>query len=116
MPADYGSIVRSGLADMKFLRHKSKSSVAATTLASKHGSLWIRLDGVALITTALQRQDGSAAIGFARGLLVENQHPLPEKLLNAIRKACGEWQNGLQEKAAADLLSAMALARELSYL
>ena len=39
MPADYGSIVGSGLADVKFLRHKSKSSVAATTLASKDGSI-----------------------------------------------------------------------------
>src|SRR5207253_9022098 len=38
MPADYGSIVGSGLADVKFLRHKSKRSVAATTLASKDGS------------------------------------------------------------------------------
>jgi len=39
MPADYGSIVGSGLADVKFLRHKSKSSVAATTLASEDGSI-----------------------------------------------------------------------------
>jgi hypothetical protein len=39
MPADYGGIVRVGLADVKFLRHKSKSSVAANILASKDGSI-----------------------------------------------------------------------------
>jgi len=69
-----------------------------------------------LISIALHRQDNSAAIGFARALLAENQDPLPETLLNAIRKACDEWQNGLQENAAADLASAMGIARELSYL
>jgi hypothetical protein len=41
-----------------------------------------------LIAIALHRQDSSAAIGFARGLLAENQHPLPETLLNAVQKAC----------------------------
>jgi hypothetical protein len=51
-----------------------------------------------------------------RGLLAENQHPLPEKLLNPIRKACDEWQNGAQEIATADLASAMQVARELGYL
>jgi len=49
-------------------------------------------------------------------LLAENQHPLPEKLLNPIRKTCDEWQIGAQENATADLASAMKVARELSYL
>jgi len=39
MPADYASIIRDSLADVKFLRHESKSSVAATVLASKDGSI-----------------------------------------------------------------------------
>jgi class 3 adenylate cyclase/tetratricopeptide (TPR) repeat protein len=69
-----------------------------------------------LIAIALHRQDSSAAIGFARGLLAENQHPLPETLLNAVQKACDQWQNGGQENATADLVSAMGVARELSYL
>jgi hypothetical protein len=69
-----------------------------------------------LIAIALYRQNSAAAIGFARGLLVENQHPLPEKLLNPIRKACDEWQTGARENATADLASAMKVARELSYL
>jgi hypothetical protein len=69
-----------------------------------------------LIAIALHRQDSSAAIRFAHSLLAENQHPLPETLLNAIRKACDEWQNGAQENATADLVSAVGLARELDYL
>jgi eukaryotic-like serine/threonine-protein kinase len=69
-----------------------------------------------LIAIALHRQDSSAAIGFARGLLAENQHPLPEKLLSPIRNACDEWQNGAYENATAELVSAMNVARELSYL
>ena len=69
-----------------------------------------------LIAIALHRKDSSAAIGFARGLLAENQHPLPETLLNPIRKACDEGQNGVQENATSDLASAIGLARELRYL
>jgi hypothetical protein len=83
-----------------------------------------------LIAIALYRQNSGAAIGFARGLLAENQYPSPEKrfevastpessqlcVLNPIRKACDEWQIGAQENATADLASAMKVARELSYL
>src|SRR5437879_2797528 len=63
----------------------------------------------------LHRQNSGAAIGFVQGLLAENQHPLPEKLLNSVRKACDEWQTGARETATADLASAMKVARELSY-
>ena len=79
-----------------------------------YGFDWMAL--CPLIAIALYRQNSGAAIGFARGLLAENQHPLPEKLLNPIRKACDEWQIGAQENATADLASAMKVARELSYL
>ena len=79
-----------------------------------YGFDWMAL--FPLIAIALQGQNSGAAIGFARGLLAENQHPLPEKLLNPIRQACDEWQNGAQEDAAFHLASAMGLARELSYL
>src|SRR5437868_5477566 len=40
MPADNGNIVRGGLANEKFLRHVSGSSVARTSLASKDDSIW----------------------------------------------------------------------------
>jgi hypothetical protein len=43
-----------------------------------------------LIAIPLYWQNSGAAIGFARDLLAENQHPLPEKVLNPIRKACDE--------------------------
>jgi hypothetical protein len=79
-----------------------------------YGFDWMAL--FPLIAIALQGQNSGAAIGFARGLLAENQHPLPEKLLNPIRQACDEWQNGAQEDATFHLASAMDLARDLSYL
>jgi class 3 adenylate cyclase/energy-coupling factor transporter ATP-binding protein EcfA2 len=69
-----------------------------------------------LIAITFAQKDIFRAIEFARGLLDENQHPLPEKLLNAIRKACDQWQNGAQEDATFQLASAMGLARELRYL
>ena len=69
-----------------------------------------------LIAIPLYRQNSGAAIGFARDLLAENQHPLPENLLSPIRKACDEWQTGARENATADLAFAMKVARELSYL
>ena len=68
-----------------------------------------------LIAIALYRHNSGAVIGFAQGLLAENQHPLPERLLNPIRKACDEWQIGAQENATANLAPAMKVARELSY-
>jgi len=68
------------------------------------------------IAIALHRQNSGAAIGFARGLPAENQHPLPEKLLNPTRKAGDEWQIGAQEIATADLAAAINVARKLSYL
>ena len=142
MPADYASIVRGGPADLEFLRHERKDLSQLPSLASKDGSIrrayfdkkseerscsqlwhgmndpygfdWMAL--CPLIAIALYRQNSGAAIGFAQGLLAENQHPLPEKLLNPIRKTCDEWQIGAQEIATADLASAMKVARELSYL
>ena len=79
-----------------------------------YGFDWMAL--FPLIAIALQGQNSGAAIGFARGLLGENQHPLPEKLLSLIRQACDEWQNGAQEDATSSLASAIGLARELRYL
>jgi len=99
--------------------------VEAEKLATEALELWHGMDDPygfdwmalwPLIAIALHRQDSSAAIGFARDLLAENQHPLPETLLNAVWKACDQWQNGVQENATADLASAMGVARELSYL
>ena len=112
-------------ASLAWVAWRGKNEVQAEKLASEALELWhgmedpYSMDWMALwplIAIALHRQDSSAAIGFARGLLAENQHPLPETLLNAVWKACDQWQNGVQENATADLASAMGVARELSYL
>ncbi len=112
-------------ANLAWVAWRQENYAEAEKLASEALELWHGMDDPygfdwmalwPLIAIALHRQDSSAAIGFARGLLAENQHPLPEKLLNAIRQACDKRQNGVQENATADLVSAMGLARELSYL
>jgi eukaryotic-like serine/threonine-protein kinase len=112
-------------ANLAWVTWRQENYAEAEKLATEALELWHGMDDPygfdwmalwPLIAIALHRQDDSAAIGFARGLLAENQHPLPETLSNAIREACDEWQNGAQENATADLVSAMGLARELSYL
>ena len=112
-------------ANLAWVAWRQEDHAEAEKLATEALDLWHRMDDPygfdwmelwPLIAIALHRQDSSAAIGFARGLLAENQHPLPETLLNAIRKACDEWQNGAHENATAELISAMGLARELRYL
>ena len=112
-------------ANLAWVAWRQEDHVEAEKLATEALDLWHGMDDPygfdwmslwPLIAIALHLQDSRAAIGFARGLLAENQHPLPETLLNAVRKACDEWQNGMQENATADLVSAMGLARELRYL
>jgi hypothetical protein len=112
-------------ASLAWIAWRQEDHPEAEKLASKAIELWHGMDDpygfdwmalCPLIAIALYRQNSGAAIGFAQGLLAENQHPLPEKLLNPIRKACDEWQIGAQENATADLASAMKVARELSYL
>jgi len=112
-------------ASLAWVAWRQEDHQEAEKLASEALELWHGMDDpygfdwmalCPLIAIALSRNDSSAAIGFARGLLAENQHPLPEKLLNPIRKACDEWQIGAQENAAAELASALKMARELSYL
>ena len=112
-------------ASLAWVVWRQQNHAEAENLATEALKLWHGMDDPygfdwmalwPLIAIALHRQNSDAAIAFARGLLAENQHPLPEKLLNPIRKACDEWQNGAQEIATADLASAMSVARELSYL
>jgi len=112
-------------ASLAWIAWRQEDHQQAEKLASEALGLWHGMDDpygfdwmalCPLIAIALYRQNSNAAIGFAQGLLAENQHPLPEKLLNPIRKACDEWQIGAQENATADLAFAMKVARELSYL
>jgi ATP/maltotriose-dependent transcriptional regulator MalT len=90
---------------------------SARVMARNARSLRFRLDGPLpadcdRIASAEQRRRNR----ICGGLLAENQHPLPDKLLNPIRKAWDKWQIGAQENATADLASAMKVARQLSYL
>ena len=69
-----------------------------------------------LIAIALNRKDVVHAIELVRGLLNENQHPMPEKLCVATSEAIEEWQNGAKKAANSKLEAALQLATELRYL
>ena len=70
-----------------------------------------------LIAIALNRKDVVHAIELVRGLLNENQHPMPEKLCVATSgEAIEEWQNGAKKAASSNLEAAVQLATELHYL
>ena len=69
-----------------------------------------------LIAIALNRKDVVHAIELVRGLLNENQHPMPEKLSVATSEAIEEWQNGAKKAASSNLEAAVQLATELHYL
>jgi hypothetical protein len=69
-----------------------------------------------LIAIAFARKNIARAIEYATGLLEEKQHPPPEKLAAVVRKACEEWQNGVQEDAASGLAEAIKIAQELHYI
>jgi tetratricopeptide (TPR) repeat protein len=112
-------------ASLAWIAWRQEDHPQAEKLASEALELWHGMDDpygfdwmalCPLIAIALHQNNSSVAIGFARGLLAENQHPLPENLLSPIRKACDEWQTGARENATADLACAMKVARELSYL
>jgi hypothetical protein len=120
--AEYIAMAKASLA---WVAWRQQDHPAAEKLASEALELWHGMDDpygfdwmalCPLIAIALHQQNSGTAIGFARGLLAENQHPLPEKLSVAIRKACDEWQSGAREIATADLVSAMKVAQELRYL
>jgi len=112
-------------ANLAWVAWRQEDHAEAEKLATEALDLWHRMDDpygfdwMALwprsrspcIGKIAALQSGSRAVCWSK-----NQHPLPETLLNAIRKACDEWQNGAHENATAELISAMGLARELRYL
>jgi tetratricopeptide (TPR) repeat protein len=69
-----------------------------------------------LITLALKRKEDARAIDHARALLVETQHPLPDKLETMVRKALSEWDNKQAVAARRELEHALHLAQELGQL
>jgi class 3 adenylate cyclase len=69
-----------------------------------------------LIAVAFSRSDVACAIDHTRALLVEDQHPLPERLAAATQRAIESWENNQPEKARADLEHALQTAQELGQL
>jgi ATP/maltotriose-dependent transcriptional regulator MalT len=112
-------------ASLAWVAWREKNEVEAEKLAGEALQLWhgmndpYSMDWMALwplITIAFARKDISRAVELATGLLEENQHPPPEGLSAVVRKACEEWQNGVQEETAADLAEAIKIAEELHYI
>jgi hypothetical protein len=69
-----------------------------------------------LIAVAFSRSDVACAIDYTRALLVEDQHPLPERLASITQKAIESWQTSQPEKARTDLERAMQMAQEVGQL
>jgi predicted ATPase/class 3 adenylate cyclase len=69
-----------------------------------------------LIALAFSRKEVSRAIDYARALLVEHQHPLPERLTAATQKAIASWEAGQAAIAHTDLEQAIQVAQELGQL
>ena len=112
-------------ASLAWAAWREKNEGEAEELASEALKLWHGMDDPysmdwmalwPLIAIAFARKDIARAIEFANGLLEENQHPPPEKLSAVVRKACEEWQNGVQEEAASGLAVAIKIAKELHYI
>ncbi len=69
-----------------------------------------------LIAVAFGRNDIARAVDYARALLVESQHPLPEKLAAATQKAIASWHGNQSQIARADLERAIQIATEYGQL
>jgi hypothetical protein len=119
---EYAAMAKASLA---WAAWREKNEVEAEKLASEALNLWhamedpYSMDWMALwplIAITFARRDVARAIEFANGLLEENQHPPPEKLTAVVRRACEEWQNGVQEKAASSLAEAIKIAKEFHYI
>jgi hypothetical protein len=112
-------------ASLAWVEWREKNEVEAEKFAREALELWHGMDDPysmdwmalwPLIAIAFARKDIGGAIELAAGLLEENQHPPPEKLAAVVRKACEEWQNGIQDEAASGLAEAIKIAQELRYI
>jgi len=112
-------------ANLAWVAWRGRNDVDAEKLGKEALQLWhgmpdpYSFDWMALwplIAIALNRKDLVHGIELARGLLNENQHPMPEKLCVATREAVEEWQNGAKKDASSKLEVAIQLATELHYL
>jgi hypothetical protein len=69
-----------------------------------------------LIAVAISRNDTACAIDHARALLLENQHPLPQKLASLTQEAINSWEEKRPEAALANFEHALRVAHELGQL
>ena len=120
--AEYVAMAKASLA---WVAWRKKDEVEAEKLGTEALELWHEMedpygmDWMALwplIDMAFARKDIGRAVDLATGLLQDNQHPPPENLSAAVRKACKEWQNGVEQEAASDLAEAIKIAEELHYI
>ena len=119
--AEYVAMAKASLA---WVAWREKNEGEAEKLATEALELWHGMDDPysmdwmalwPLIAIAFARKDIARAIEFANGLLEENQHPPPEELSAIVRKACEEWQNGVEKEAGSALAEAIKIAKELHY-
>src|SRR6184192_34459 len=105
-------LIRASMADLETQVQKLSAAIAGLESQRKGLGDAVVDPAIAALREQLAQLEASPAstadtdriaAEFASGLLAESQHPLPETLLNAIRKACDEWQNGVQENATLDL-------------
>jgi class 3 adenylate cyclase/tetratricopeptide (TPR) repeat protein len=112
-------------ANLAWVAWRRRNDVDAEKLGEEALELWHAMpdpysfDWMALwplVAIALNRKDVVRAIELVRGLLNENQHPMPEKLCVATREAIEQWQNGVKKAASSNLEAAVQLATDLHYL
>ena len=112
-------------ANLAWVAWRQRNNVDAEKLGKEALQLWHAMpdpygvDWMALwplIAIALNRKDVIRAVELARGLLIENQHPMPEKLHIVTSETIKEWQNGAKKAASSNLEAAVQLATELHYL
>ena len=71
---------------------------------------WMAL--LPLIAISLERADLGVAIEHARGLFLEEQHPLPENLASPLRHAIDCWTSGNSKAAQKAMNAAMEIAHQ----
>jgi predicted ATPase/class 3 adenylate cyclase len=112
-------------ANLAWVAWREDNHAEAEKLGSEALRLWhgmedpYSLDWMALwplIAVAFGRNDIAQAIDYARGMLVEQQRPLPEKLAAATQKAIESWEANQLQIARADLERAIQTATEFGQL
>ena len=112
-------------ANLAWVAWREGNHAETETLASEALRLWHAMEDPysfdwtalwPLIALALNQNNVARGIEYARGLLVEHQHPLPERLTAATQKAIESWENHQTEQARLDLKLALQTAEKFGQL